>query len=124
MVRGRSLIDPMGCKWVFKKKLKHDGTIDKYKAQLVAKGYTQKEGEDLFHTYSPIARMTTIQVLLSLETSYGLVVHQMDVKTTFLNGELDEEIYMEQLDGFVIKGQENKVCKLLKSLYGLKKAPK
>jgi hypothetical protein len=68
--------------------------------------------------------MTTIRVLLSLAASYGLLVHQMDVKTTFLNGELDEEIYMEQPNGFVVKGQESKVCKLLKSLYGLKQAPK
>ena len=68
--------------------------------------------------------MTTIWVLLSLAASYGLLVHQMDVKTTFLNGELDEETYMDQPDGFVVKGEERKVCKLLKSLYGLKQAPK
>jgi hypothetical protein len=78
---------------VFKKKLKLDGTIEKYKARLVAKGYTQK-GEDFFDIYSIVARMTTIRVLLSLAASYGLLVYQMDVKTTFLNGELDEEIYM------------------------------
>ena len=90
----------------------------------MAKGYTQKEGEDFFDTYSPVARLTTIRVLLSLATSHGLFVHQMDVKTAFLNGELDEEIYMEQPDGFVIDGQEGKVCKLLKSLYGLKQGPK
>jgi hypothetical protein len=114
----------IGCKWVFKKKLRSDGTIKKYKAMLVAKGYNQKEGEDFFDTYSPVARLTTIRVLLSLATSYGLLVHQMDVKTTFLNGELEEEIYMDQSDDFAVKGQEGMVCKLLKSLYGLKQAPK
>jgi hypothetical protein len=76
---------PVGCKWMFKKKLKPNGTIDKYKAWLIAKGYTQKEGEDYFDTYSPVARMTTIRVLFFLAASYGLLVHQMDVKITFLN---------------------------------------
>jgi hypothetical protein len=103
---------PVGCKWVFKKKLRPDGTIDKYMTRLVAKDYTQKEGKDLFDTYSPIARLTTIYVLFSLATSHGLLVRQMDVKTIFLNGELEEEIYMTQPDGFVVKGQEDKVCKL------------
>jgi hypothetical protein len=95
---------PYGCKWVFKKKLRPDGTIKKYKARLVAKGYNQKEGEDFFDTYSPIARLTTIRVLLSLATSCGLLVHQMDIKTVFLNEELEEEIYMDQPDGFAVKG--------------------
>ncbi|KAK1633200.1 hypothetical protein QYE76_007515, partial [Lolium multiflorum] len=99
---------PVGCKWVFKKNLRPDGTIEKYKARLVAKGYTQKEGEDFFDTYSPVARLTTIRVLLSLAASHGLLVHQMDVKTAFLNGELEEEIYMEQPNGFVVDGQEGK----------------
>jgi hypothetical protein len=76
---------PMGCKWVFKKKFMPDGTIHKYNVRLVAKGYTQKEGEDFFDTYSSIARLITIHVLLSLAASHGLLVHQMDVKTTFLN---------------------------------------
>jgi hypothetical protein len=115
---------PMGCKWELKKKLRPYGTIDKYKSRLVAKGYTQKEGKDFFDTYSYVARLITIHILLSLAASHGLPVHQMDVKTSFLNGELEEEIYMTQLDGFVVKCQEDKVCKLLKSLYGLKQAPK
>jgi hypothetical protein len=81
-----------------------DGTIDKYKTRLVAKGYTQKESEDFLDTYALVARLTIIHVLLSLATSNGLLIHQMEVKTTFLNGELEEEIYMIQLDGFVVNG--------------------
>jgi hypothetical protein len=81
-------------------------------------------GEDYFDTYSPVARLTTIRVLLSLAASHGLIVHQMDIKTSILHGELDEEIYMQQPDGFVIQGQRELVCKLLKSLYELKQAPK
>ena len=86
---------PIGCKWVFKKKFRPDGTIERYKARLVVKSYTQIEGEDFFDTYSPVARLTTIRVLLSLATSYGLIIHQMDVKTTFLNRELEKQIYMD-----------------------------
>ena len=89
----------------------------------MAKGYTQKKGEDFFDTYSPVARLTTIRLLLSLSTSHSLIIHQMDVNTTFLNGESEEEIYIDQPDGFVANGQEGMVCKLLKSLYGLKQAP-
>ena len=100
---------PVGYKWIFKKKMRPDGTIEKYKAKLVAKGYTQKEGEDFFETYSPITRIATIRVLLALAASNGLHVHQMDVKTAFLYGELEEEIYMEQPDGFVVPGEENEV---------------
>jgi hypothetical protein len=88
---------------VLKKKLRPDGTIEKYKTRLVAKGYTQKKGEGYFDTYSPVARLTTIRVLLSLAASHGLLIHQMDVKTAFLNGELEEEIYMDRPDGFVTK---------------------
>jgi hypothetical protein len=85
---------PVGYKWVFRKKLRPDGTIDKYKTRLMAKCYTQKEGKDFFDTYSLVARLTTIHDVLSLAISHGLLVHQMDVKTAFLNGELEEEIYM------------------------------
>ena len=114
----------IGCKWVLKKKLKPDGTIDKYKARLVAKGFKQKENIDFFDTFSPVTRITSIRVLISLASIHNLLIHQMDVKTAFLNGELDEEIYMDQPEGFVVHGQEHKVCKLDKSLYGLKQAPK
>jgi hypothetical protein len=109
---------------VLKKKLRSDGTIERYKTRLVVKGYSQKECEDLFDTYSPMAWLATSRVLLSLATSHGLLVHQIDVKIAFLNGELDEEIYMEQPARFVANSQEGMVCKLLKSLYGLKQAPK
>ncbi len=115
---------PLGCKWILKKKYKADGSIDKYKARLVAKGYRQKEGLDFFDTYSPVTRITSVRVLMAIAALHNLEVHQMDVKTVFLNGELQEEIYMEQPEGFVVPGQEKKVCRLIKSLYGLKQAPK
>ncbi|KAL2250171.1 UNVERIFIED_CONTAM: Retrovirus-related Pol polyprotein from transposon TNT 1-94 [Sesamum indicum] len=114
----------IGCNWIFKRKLKPDGTIDKFKARLVAKGFKQKEGIDYFDTYSPVAGLTTIRVLIALASVYNLPIHQMDVKTTFLYGELEEEIYMDQPEGFVAHGNEYKICKLLKSLYGLKQASK
>ena len=115
---------PLSSKWIFKRKLKDDGTIDKYKARLVVKGYKQREGLDYFDTYSPVSRITSIRVLVALATVYGLQIHQMDVKTAFLNGDLEEEIYMEQPEGFITRGNEEKVCRLVKSLYGLKQAPK
>nr|KAJ0220468.1 hypothetical protein LSAT_V11C200058650 [Lactuca sativa] len=114
----------LGCKWTLKRKMKVDGTIDKYKAKLVIQGFRQKEGIDFFDTYAPVARISTIRLLLALVAIDNLVIHQMDVKTTFLNGDLDEEIYMKQPEGFVMPGNEHKVCKLKKSLYGLKQEPK
>ena len=114
---------PLGYKWIFKKKMKADGFIDKYKAKLVIKGYEQKEGLDYFDTYSSVTRISSIRMLIAIAAIHNLEIHQMDVKTAFLNGDLDEEIYMEQPEGFVVPGQEKKVCRLVKSLYGLKKAP-
>ncbi|KAJ9556386.1 hypothetical protein OSB04_011000 [Centaurea solstitialis] len=114
---------PLGCKWIFKKKMKVDGTIDKFKARLVIQGFRQKPGIVYFDTYAPVARISTIRLLIALAAIHKLVVHQMDVKTAFLNGELDEEVYMKQPEGFV-PSNEHKVCKLVKSLYGLKQAPK
>ena len=78
---------------------------------------------DYFDTYAPMARITPIRILFSLTSIHNLFVHQMDVKTTFLNGDLNDEVYLEQPEGFVIKGNENKVCKLVRSLYGLKQVP-
>ena len=115
---------PIGCKWVFRKKYNTNGSLQTFKAKLVAKGFKQKEGIDYFDTYAPVARITSIRVLMALASIFDLYVHQMDVKTAFLNGDLDEEVYMEQPEGFVMSGNEKKVCKLVKSLYGLKQAPK
>jgi hypothetical protein len=115
---------PIGCKWIFKRKFKVDGTVEKFKARLVAKGFKQKEGLDYFDTYAHVARIATIRTLIALASIYNFEIHQMDVKTAFLNGELEEEIYMHQPEGFVMPNHERKVCKLIKSLYGLKQAPK
>ncbi|KAL0312877.1 UNVERIFIED_CONTAM: Retrovirus-related Pol polyprotein from transposon TNT 1-94 [Sesamum radiatum] len=115
---------PLGCKWIFKKKMKVDGTIEKFKARLVIQGFRQRPGIDYFDTYAPVARISTIRLLIALASIHNLVIHQMDVKTAFLNGDLDEEVYMKQPEGFIMPGNEHKVCKLVKSLYGLKQAPK
>ena len=88
-------VKPIDCKWVFKRKLKLDGTIDKFKACLVAKGNKQKHNVDYFDTYSLVTRIASVRILFAIASIYKLVVHQMDVKTTFLNGDLEEEIYME-----------------------------
>ncbi|KAL0366815.1 UNVERIFIED_CONTAM: Retrovirus-related Pol polyprotein from transposon TNT 1-94 [Sesamum radiatum] len=114
----------IGCKWIFKKKLKPNGTVDKFKARLVAKSFKPKDRIHYFDTYSPVTRLTTIRVLIALASVFNLPIHQIDVKTTILYGEIDEKIYMDQLEGFVSHGNEHKVCKFVKSLYGLKQAPK
>ncbi|KAH9671079.1 hypothetical protein KPL70_017207 [Citrus sinensis] len=115
---------PLGYKWIFKKKMKADGSIDKYKARLVIKGYRQRECLNYFDTYSPITRINSIRMIIAIAALRNLEINQMDVKTAFLNGDLDEEIYMEQLEGFITPGQEKKICKLVKSLYDLKQALK
>ena len=114
---------PLGYKWIFKKKMKADGSIDKYKARLVIKGYKQREGLDYFDTYSLVTRISSIRMLIAITAIHNLEIHQMDVKTAFLNGDLDEEIYMEQPEWIIVPGQEKKVCRLVKSLYVLKQAP-
>ena len=111
-------------KWVFKKKLGPNGEVVKYKARLVAKGFSQKYSIDYYETFSPVTRFDSIRAILSLSVQNDMFVHQMDVSTAFLNGELKDEVYMAQPEGFVEKGKENFVCKLNKSIYGLKQAPR
>nr|GEX31585.1 zinc finger, CCHC-type [Tanacetum cinerariifolium] len=117
-------MQPLGFKWIFKRKLKVDGTVEKFKARLVIQGFNQKSGIDYFDTYAHVARISTIRLLITMALIHNLIIHQMDVKTAFLNGDLKEEVYMKQPLGFIMPGNENKVCKLIKSLYGLKQAPK
>jgi len=112
----------VGCKWVFKTKRDSKGNIERYKARLVAKGFTQKDGIDYKETFSPVSKKDSLRIILALVAHYDLELHQMDVKTAFLNGDLEEEIYMDQPEGFVSTGKENMVCKLKKSIYGLKQA--
>ena len=100
--------------------MKANGSIDKYNARLVIKDYRQQESLDYFDTYDPVTRINSIRMILAITALLNLEVHQMDVKTAFLNGDLKEEIYIEQPEGFIVPRQEKKVCKLVKSLYGLK----
>ena len=116
--------NPIGCKWIYKPKFKSDGSIDKYKARLVAKGYSQTEGIDYAETFAPVAKLNIIKLLIALATKHNWKLNQLDVKSAFLNGELKEEVYLTQPEGFVEKGQEQIVCKLKKALYGLKQAPR
>nr|GEW04179.1 zinc finger, CCHC-type [Tanacetum cinerariifolium] len=99
----------LGCKWILKRMIKVDGSIDKYKARLVIQGFRQKEGIDFFDTYAPDARISTTRLLLALAAIHDLVIHQIDLKTTFLNGDLDEEIYMKQPERFMMPGHESKL---------------
>ncbi|KAL0551697.1 hypothetical protein IC582_010786 [Cucumis melo] len=117
-----SEVRSIGCKWIYKRKRDQTGKVQTFKARLVAKGYTQEEGIDYEETFSPVAMIKSIRILLSIATFYDYEIWHMDVKTAFLNGNLEESIYMVQLEGFIQKGQEQKVCKLQKSIYGLKQA--
>ncbi|KAL1540760.1 Retrovirus-related Pol polyprotein from transposon TNT 1-94 [Salvia divinorum] len=113
------------CKWIFKKK---EGTTPdegvRYKARLVARGFMQKEGVDYNEIFSPVVRHTSIRVLLAMVAHHDLELEQLDVKTAFLHGMLEEDIYMTQPEGFMVSGKEDYVCKLKKSLYGLKQSPR
>jgi hypothetical protein len=107
-------------KWVYKIKHAADGSVEKYKSRFVARGFSQKEGEDYDKTFSPVSRYTSIRAIMSLSASMGWSLHQMDVKTTFVNGEIEEEVYIEQLQGFEVHSRDTYVCRLKKDLYGFK----
>ena len=110
------------CKWVYKLKITPSDNKPKYKARLVAKGFKQQQGIDFDEIFSPVVKMTTLRCVLALVAIEDMELDQMDVKTAFLHGDLQEEVYMQQPEGFVEKGKEDLVCLLEKTLYGLKQS--
>eukprot|EP00253_Pinus_taeda_P002577 PITA_02577 len=114
----------IGTKWIFKNKLNENGEVVRNKARLVCKGYVQQEGIYFEETFAPIARLEAIRMFLALSSFQKFKVFQMDVKSTFLNGDLEEEVCIEQPDGFILGNDPNLVCRLKKALYSLKQAPR
>lgn len=119
--KGRKAI---GCKWVFRVKYSSSGQVERFKGRLVAQGYSQKYGIDYDETFSPVARYSSIRALLAMAVKKKMQIHQMDVVTAFLNGDLREDLYMRQPPGYAQPGKEEHVCKLKRSLYGLKQSPR
>ncbi|GJS04403.1 retrovirus-related pol polyprotein from transposon TNT 1-94 [Tanacetum coccineum] len=114
----------IGSKWVYRIKYNSDGTIERYKARLVAQGCSQIPGLDYYHTFSPVVKASTVRIVISLAVLHKWKLHQLDVKNAFLNGHLNETVFMEQPPGFLNHQYPNHVCKLSKALYGLKQAPR
>ncbi|KAL0463025.1 UNVERIFIED_CONTAM: Retrovirus-related Pol polyprotein from transposon RE1 [Sesamum latifolium] len=115
-------VRPVGCKWVYKRKLVADGEVTAFKARFVAKGYNQRPGVYFEETYSPVAMAKPIWILLAIAACHDYEIWQMDVKMAFLNGYVEKEISVDQPEGFTIVGQEQKFCRLQISIYGLKQA--
>jgi len=111
-------------KWVFKVKLNSDGQVSKYKARLVAKGFLQKQGIDYNEVFAPVARIETVRLVIAIACKNEWLLYHLDVKSAFLNGPLEELVFVSQPLGFEIAGKENMVYKLHKALYGLKQAPR
>lgn len=114
----------IGLKWVFKLKKNSAGDVIKHKARLVAKGYVQQQGIDYDEVFALVARLDTVHLILSIAANRGWQVHHLDVKLAFLHGELEEEVYVAQPEGFIVKNKEHLVLKLNKALYGLRQAPR
>ncbi|GLT58591.1 hypothetical protein SLA2020_314700 [Shorea laevis] len=114
----------IGCKWVFRLKRRADGSIEPYKARLIAKGYHQQPGLDYSETFSPVIKLVTLRTVLSIAVSNHWPIRQLDINNAFLNGNLDEELFMHQLVGFIDETFPHHICCLKKSLYGLKQAPR
>ena len=114
---------PIECKWIFKVKRGSNENIERYKARLVAKGFAQKYGVDYDETFAPVARYSSIRAVLAYAVQNDMIIHQMDVVTAFLHGTLEEDIYMQQPAGFIQTGKDKMVCKLKRTLYGLKQSP-
>ena len=114
----------VSCRWLYTVKYLLDGSIERLKARLVAKGYTQTYNVDYVETFSLVAKISSVWILISLTANLGWLLFQLDVKNAFLNVDLKEEVYMEQPPGFVAQGESRKVCRLHKVIYGFKQSPR
>lgn len=114
----------VGCKWIFWIKRKSDGSLDRYKARLVAKGFHQRPGVNFHDTFSPVVKRTTVWIILSIAVSQGCSLRQLNVNNAFLQGRLDDDVYMVQPSGFIDQDKPDYVCKLKKAIYGLRQAPR